>query len=141
MVGGWVSYGGSVWRDDDGVRTYCACKSVMDQSRPQDDDGECPGESGDVSAAGPILNNSPGDCSSAGMSVANDAAECEALANSIGEPFNGNAGGDMYGCMRWQSWDNYDSSQGWAWSRTGEGSGASCSGGPDSGGYECLCAP
>ena len=114
-------------------------------------DGAGSGDGGDLSsqttgASGLILNNSSGDCSSsAGMSVATDAAECEALANSIGEPFNGNAGPmygpALYGCMRYQSWGDYDSSQGWVWSQNGEGSGASCSGGPDSGGYECLCVP
>ena len=55
----------------------------------------------------------------------------------LGEPFNGNAGGDMYGCMRWQ--DGQTGAVGWSFSSTGEGSGATCAGDEFTRGYECLC--
>ena len=37
-----------------------------------------------------------------GHAHATSSVECAALAAASGEVFAGNAGGDMYGCMRWQ---------------------------------------
>ena len=76
-------------------------------------------------------------CETAGYASAATSAQCEALALSIGEAFNGNAGGDMPGCMRWQ--DGATAAAGWSFSGSGAGSGAVCAGDDANRGYECLC--
>jgi hypothetical protein len=76
-------------------------------------------------------------CTSAGYSSATTSAECQAMAESIGEVFNGNAGGDMAGCMRWHN-PGTTSTVGWSFSSSGTDSSV-CAGDETKIGYECLC--
>ena len=83
-----------------------------------------------------IVGGGSDTCETANYVTATSAAECEALALSIGEAFNGNAGSDMPGCMRWQG--GVDPAVGWSWNDGGFDTSV-CAGDAGSRGYECLC--
>ena len=75
-------------------------------------------------------------CVTAGYASATTSAQCQAMAESIGEVFNGNSGGDMAGCMRYQ--DGTAPTVGWSFSGSGTDS-SRCAGDATNSGYECLC--
>jgi hypothetical protein len=71
----------------------------------------------------------------AGLTAVSTAGECAKLAIANGDSFDGNAGGDMQGCMRYR-----DGSPAGSWRFSANGVATTrCAGSVSSTGYECLC--
>jgi hypothetical protein len=120
----------------------CSAGYRLVDPEPEPEPALAPEPEPEPASIGVIVGGSDQVCMTAGFNSATSSARCEALATAIGETFNGDAGGDMYGCFRYRdgtSPDDEAASQGWSFSSSGQDLDTVCAGDSSNMGYECLC--